>query len=71
MKIKDLTAEQLKFLVQEAVEEKIEEMLGDPDSGLKLREEVKERLFDSLVAMQSGEKGMAIDRAANEAGLDW
>jgi len=71
MKIKDLTTEQLKFLVQEAVEEKIEEMLGDPESGLKLREEVKEKLSASLAAMQSGERGTAIEQVASEAGLNW
>jgi len=71
MKVKDLSAEQLKSLVQEAVEEKIEEMLGDPDIGLELREEVKERLLSSLKAAQSGQKGIAIDRVASKAGLDW
>ena len=41
MKVKDLSVEQLRSLVQEAVEEKLKEMLGDPDVGLELREEVK------------------------------
>jgi len=71
MKVKDLSVEQLKSLVEEAVEEKLEEMLGDPDIGLELREEVKERLRNSLNAMQSGEKGVTIDQVANQAGLDW
>lgn len=71
MKVKDLSVEQLKSLVQEAVEEKLEEMLGDPDIGLELREEVKEKLRISLNAVQGGEKGIAIDRVASEAGLDW
>lgn len=71
MKVKDLSVEQLKALVGEAVEEKLEELLGDPDIGLELREEVEERLRSSLNAMQSGEKGIAIEQVANQAGLDW
>ncbi len=71
MKVKDLSVEQLRALVQEAVEEKLEEMLGDPDIGLELREEVKKRLHSSLDAMQSGERGMTVEQVASEAGLDW
>ena len=44
MKVKELTVEQLKALIEEAVEEKLQEILGDPDEGLELREEVIQRL---------------------------
>ncbi len=71
MKVKELTVEQLKTLIQEAVEEKLEEVIGDPDLGLELREEIKERLRSSLAAMQGGEKGTPIDQVARQAGLDW
>lgn len=71
MKVKELTVEQLKTLIQEAVEEKLEEVIGDPDLGLELREEIKERLRSSLAAMQGGEKGPPIDQVARQAGLDW
>jgi len=57
MKVKELTVEQLKTLIQEAVEDKLEEMIGDPDSGLELTDEVKERLRASMAAMQRGEEG--------------
>jgi predicted PP-loop superfamily ATPase len=39
-KIKDITVEELEYLI----EQKILEVLGDPDSGLELREEFKEEL---------------------------
>lgn len=71
MKVKDLTVEQLKALVQEAGEEKLAEMVGDLDAGLELRDEVKERLRHSLAAMQRGEKGIPVDQVASKAGLDW
>ena len=71
MKVKDLSVEQLRSLVQEAVEEKLKEMLGDPDVGLELREEVKKRLRSSLNAVESGERGIAMEQVTSEVGLDW
>ena len=71
MKIRDLTPEQLKVLIQEAVEEKLQEILGDPDEGLELRDEVKQRLLDSLAATERGEKGIPIAQVAEEAGIEW
>ena len=64
MNVKDLSVEEFKLLIQEAVEEKLEEILGNPDSRLELREKVKERLSCSLAAMQGGEEGVAIEQVA-------
>lgn len=71
MKVKELTVEQFKTLIQEAIEEKLEEITNDPDLGLELREEIKERLRSSLAAVQGGEKGIPIEQVARQAGLDW
>jgi len=71
MKVKELTVEQFKGLIQEAIEEKLEELVGDPDLGLELREEIKERLRSSLAARQNGQKGVPLDEVARQAGLDW
>ncbi len=70
MKVKDLSVEEFKALVRQAAEEKLEELLGDPDSGLELRDEVKEKLEQSLIAVQDGQKGIPIDEVANQAGLN-
>ncbi len=58
MKVKELSVEQLKTLIQEAVEEKLQEVLGDPDQGLELRGDIKERLRRSLATVESGEEGI-------------
>ena len=68
MKIKDLSVDEFKALIQEVVEDKLEEMLGDPDEGLEVREEVKERLRRSLAAKG---KGIPAERVASEMGLEW
>ena len=71
MKVKELSVEQLKALIQEAVEEKLQEVLGDPDQGLELKEDVKERLRHSLSAVESGDEGIPIGQVAKEVGLEW
>ena len=44
MKVKELTVEQLKTLIEDAIEERLQEYLGDPDEGLEIREEIIQRL---------------------------
>jgi len=48
MKVTDLSIDELKQLIREAVEEKFREILFDPDNGLELKEEVEQRLKSSL-----------------------
>lgn len=47
MKVSELSVEELRSLVQEVVEEKLRELLGDPDQGLELQDKLKERLRHS------------------------
>ncbi len=44
IKVKGLTVEQLKALIEDTIETKLQEYLGDPDEGLELREEIIQRL---------------------------
>jgi len=46
--IKDLSIEELKAIIGDAVEEKPRELLADPDAGLILRPEVQKRLLRGL-----------------------
>ena len=57
-----------KAAIEEIVERKLMEILGDPDYGLELRKEVEERLKQSL----KGEgKGMPAATVAKKLGLKW
>ncbi|MDO8636555.1 MAG: hypothetical protein Q7R34_09995, partial [Dehalococcoidia bacterium] len=71
MKVRDLDVNEFKALVQEAVEEKLEEIMGDPDKGLELDEKVIERLKRSLATTKRGERGIPIEKVAQKAGLEW
>ncbi len=63
-RVKDLTIEELKAIIGEVVEEKLRELLTDPDAGLTLRPEVQERLLRDLQEpQQEGENIPAADLA--------
>jgi hypothetical protein len=52
MKVADLTIDELKKLIREAVSEQFNEMLFDPDNGLELKDEVEQRLRASLTSKE-------------------
>ncbi len=51
--VADLTVDEFKGLIKEVVSQTILEMLGDPDEGLEMRDEIKERLQRSLAVSQA------------------
>ncbi len=53
MKLSDLTPEELKALVIGMVDDRLRELLGDPDLGLELVESVRARLKASLMSSGS------------------
>ncbi len=71
MRVKDLSDEELKALIQETVEKVLLEILGDPDQGLEIREDVKIRLKDSLEEKERKGQGIPIESVARKMGLDW
>ncbi len=52
MKVIDLTTEELKKVIRDAVDEKLEELFFDPDNGLELRDEIEQRLNASLASKE-------------------
>ena len=66
-----LTAEDLKEIVEQAVEKKLFEFVQDPDRGLKLRPEVRKRLRRSLAAERTANKGIPASHVARKLGLRW
>jgi hypothetical protein len=63
--------DELKQLIEATVEWKLSEMLGDPDEGLELREEIKTRLRRSLKAEREGARGIPAQEVAAQLGLEW
>ncbi len=67
MGLQDLTPEQLKELVKGLVDDRLRELLGDPDLGAPMGEALRERLKQSLASTEriSGED------IAEKLGLRW
>lgn len=64
-------AEKLKNFVVEVVEEKLKEILGDPDYDLELKEKIKQRLKRTFKAEEKGERGIPADKFAKKIGVEW
>lgn len=69
--VADLTVDELKNLIREVVTQTIVEIFGDPDEGLELQEEIKERLHRSLAATQTSAKLIPAQDVAAKLGLEW
>ena len=70
LEISNLSLNELKELVDVLIEEKLSQFLGDPDSGLELKEEVKERLRKSLKAQREGEEGIPLEEVEKQLGFE-
>ena len=69
--VADLTVDELRSLIKEVVTQTILEIFGDPDEGLELREEIKDRLRRSLAATQAGGETRPAQEVAAKLGLEW
>ncbi len=69
--VKDLTVEELKAVIGEVVEEKLRELLTDPDAGLTLRPEVQERLLKDLREPRREGENTPASELARRRGLEW
>lgn len=66
-----MTVEEFRGVVEDAVERKLTEMLGDPDKGRTLRATVERRLTRSLRASRQGERGIPAGVVAKRFGFKW
>ena len=67
MNISDLTPDELKELVKGIVDDRLRELLGDPDLGTELGEVVRVRLKASLASTER----ITGDEVAEKLGLKW
>ena len=70
MKVKDLSVEDFKFLIQETVTETVQSLLSDPDVDKRLKPEVAQSLADSLQRTRNGERGISEEEVAQRLGLN-
>ena len=64
--VAEMTAMQLKKLIQSAVKETLQEVLGDPDAGLELRPEFEERLRQATAYVAEGGRLLSIEELTSQ-----
>ena len=67
---KDELSQMIQAVVEAAVEQKLLELLGDPDDGLELQQALRERLLRQQQAVAAGHRGEALDDVARQLGLE-
>ena len=67
MDLSSLSVEQLKELVQGLVDDRIRELIGDPDLGLRLGDSLRSRLKQSL----ANQDRLSGEEVAERLGLRW
>jgi hypothetical protein len=67
--VKDMSVEDFRKLVGDVVEEKLQDLLLDPDEGLSLRPEIRMRLLQSLSQRESRQT-ITAEEVARRIGLE-
>jgi hypothetical protein len=65
-----MTKHELKEIIESTVEQKLLELLGDPDQGLVLKKTVKDRLLRQRKTLASGQRGESLAVIAKRLELD-
>ena len=66
----EMTTGELQAMIESIIEQKLTELLGDPDEGLPLHESLRERLVQQKEAVAAGERGDALDDVARRLGVE-
>jgi hypothetical protein len=67
--VAQMTREELQEMLEATIEQKLLEMLGDPDEGLELRDDVRERLLRQRQAVAAGERGQSLEDVVQQMKL--
>jgi hypothetical protein len=66
--VAQMTRSELREMIERIVEEKLLELLGDPDEGLQFRKSVRERLLRQRKAVAAGERGELLEEVVARLG---
>ena len=64
-----MTKDELQEMIGAVVEQKLVELLGDPDEGLPLKKALQDRLIRQKAAVARGERGERLEDVARRLGL--
>jgi hypothetical protein len=64
-----MTKDQFREMLGETIEQKLIELLGDPDEGLAIRQSVRTRLQRQKRRVARGERGRPLEEVVQRLGL--
>jgi len=68
--VSQMTKDELREMIETTVEQKLLELLGDPDEGLPIRKSVRDRLLRQKQAVAQGERGEAFEDVVRQLGTE-
>ena len=69
-KVSEMTKQELKEMIESSVEQKLLELIGDPDEGLEIRKSLRNRLLRQKKAVARGDLGEDFEAVVRRLGLD-
>lgn len=66
--VSQMTKDELREMIETTLEQKLLELLGDPDEGLPIRKSVRDRLLRQKQAVAQGERGEAFEDVVRRLG---
>ena len=68
--VAQMTKGELKEMIETTIEQKLLELLGDPDEGLPIRKVVHDRLLRQKQAVTEGERGESFEDVVRRLDLE-
>ena len=68
--VAEMTKDELREMMDALIEQKLLEILGDPDEGLEIRESLQDRLLHQKKAVAAGERGEPFEDVVRQLGLE-
>ena len=68
--VAQMSRDELREMIEVTLEQKLLELLGDPDEGLEIRGSVRERLLRQQKAVATGERGEPFEDVVRRLGLE-
>jgi len=68
--VAEMSKDELREMLEASIEQKLFELLGDPDEGLAIRKSVRARLLRQKKAVTAGERGEPFEDVVRRLGLE-
>ena len=68
--VAQMAEDELREMIESIIEQKLLELVGNPDEGLLIRETIRDRLLRQKESVASGERGEAFVKLIQRLGLE-